>query len=334
MKILITGGAGFIGSHLTERLLQLGHEVTIIDNLSTGSKENLLGVEAHKKFHAVYDTIENQPLLKDLVKTHDFIYHLAAAVGVKKIIEEPLASIKTNIHCTSILLDLVTELRKPTLIASTSEVYGKNPNKLLSEGDDIVLGTTTKLRWSYACSKAIDEFMALAYCNQSQSPLIIVRFFNTVGPRQSDEYGMVIPRFMKQALNGDEITIFGDGSQTRCFCHVLDVVSALVSILGKKEQAYGQVFNIGNTEEINIVDLAAKIIDLTDSSSQLIHIPFEQVYNNKGTFEDIIQRMPDLSKLRDFINYQPQYGLDDILRDVKALIELTHGSGNDFDEAA
>ncbi len=317
MKYLVTGGAGFIGSHLTETLLQKGHEVIVIDDLSAGSKQNLDSLSEYKNLTVHYESVENQKLLQKVVMGVDRVYHLAGTVGVQKIIENPIDAIRRNFQSTDTLLRIVSKYEKPTILASTGEVYGKSSEDSLQEDGNIVLGGTLKLRWSYACSKAMDEFLALSYSKYKNFPGIIVRFFNTVGPRQSGDYGMVIPRFMKQALTGQDITIHGDGSQSRCFCHVLDVVGAIIKLMGKYEQAVGQIFNVGSTEEVTILALAQKIIQITQSKSKIINIPYAEVYNDQGTFEEVMRRVPDIKKLSKIIGYYPIYNLEDILQDTK-----------------
>ena len=264
MRVLITGGAGFIGSHLAERLLKDGDEVTIIDNLSTGRFENIKHLTNNKNFHFAIETILNNTVMDRLISECDIIYHLAAAVGVMLIVRDPVHTIETNVLGTDTVLKIANRYRKKVFLVSTSEIYGKGVNELFNENDDRLLGPVTRSRWSYSCSKALDEFLALAYFKQRKLPIVICRLFNTVGPRQTGHYGMVIPRFVRQALNGQPITIYGDGSQTRCFCHVLDVIDAFL-ILAKEKSAEGEVFNLGTTEEVSIIRLAERIINLTES---------------------------------------------------------------------
>ena len=313
MRTLITGGAGFIGSHLSEALLAQGHQVSVIDNLSTGSMENIAHLKGHPGFSYTIDTITNEPLLAELVDGCDAVFHLAAAVGVKKIVEEPVHTIETNVHGTEVVLKHANKKKKLVVIASTSEVYGKSTAVPFSEDADLVLGPTPKHRWAYACSKAIDEFLALAYWKEKKLPIVIVRFFNTVGPRQSGQYGMVIPNFVRQALAGQPITVHGDGTQSRSFTYVGDVVDALVRLLAEP-RAIGQVFNIGNMEEIAILDLARRVRDLAGSQSEIVLVPYEQAY--EAGFEDMPRRLPDLRKIRELIGYEPKVQLDEILRRV------------------
>jgi len=313
MRCLITGGAGFIGSHLAEELLEKGDDVIVIDDLSTGSIENLKHLIKNKKLKLVVDTIFNEPLLAELIDKSDVIFHLAASVGVMLIVNDPVKTIETNISGTEIVLKYASKKGKVVVISSTSEVYGKSSKVPFKEGDDIVLGPTTKGRWSYACSKAIDEFLALAYWRQKNLPVIIVRLFNTVGPRQRGRYGMVIPRFIKQALNNEPITIFGTGEQSRCFGYVKDVVGALIK-LSQDEKFYGQVFNIGSDEEIKIKKLAEVVKRKTKSKSEIIFIPYDRAYE-KG-FEDIQRRVPDLTKIRSSIGYKPTRNINEILDEM------------------
>lgn len=313
MKAFITGGAGFIGSYLAEALLREGHVVHVMDDLSTGSILNIEHLKSHKNFHYTIDTIMNYPLLCELVDQCDVIYHLAAAVGVKLIVESPVHTIDTNIRGTEKVLDAANKKGKKVVIASTSEVYGKSVKRNFSEDDDMVLGPTTRGRWSYACSKAIDEFLALAYWKEKKLPVVIVRLFNTVGPRQTGRYGMVIPRFVTQALAGKDLTVYGDGSQTRCFCYVEDVVGALMGS-SLEARAVGGVFNIGSEEEISILDLAKKVLALTRSKSNIKMIPYDEAYSEG--FEDMHRRVPNISKVQALIGFKPKTGLDEILRKV------------------
>jgi UDP-glucose 4-epimerase len=313
MRALITGGAGFIGSHLTEALLAKGHEVTALDDLSTGSIENIAHLKGHERFRYTIDTVENEPLLAELIDGCDVVFHLAAAVGVKKIVEEPVHTIETNVHGTEVVLKHANKKKKLVVIASTSEVYGKSTAVPFHEDADLVMGPTIKHRWAYACSKAIDEFLALAYWKEKKLPVIIVRFFNTVGPRQTGQYGMVIPNFVRQALAGHPITVFGDGTQSRSFTDVQDVVRALVQLV-QQSSAVGQVFNIGNTEEITIRELAERIRTMTGSQSDIVLIPYDQAY--EAGFEDMPRRLPDLGKIREAIGYEPTMKIDQILARV------------------
>ncbi len=313
MRALITGGAGFIGSHLAEALLAAGHRVTVIDNLSTGSIQNIEPLKAQAGFKYVVGDITNEPLLAELVDDCDVVFHLAAAVGVKLIVESPVRTIETNVHGTEVVLKHANKKKKLVIIASTSEVYGKSTDVPFHEDADLVLGPTPKHRWAYACSKAIDEFLALAYWKERKLPVVIVRFFNTVGPRQTGRYGMVIPNFVRQALAGQPITVHGDGSQTRSFCHVRDVVGALLRLMDEP-RAVGEVFNVGNSQEISIMALAERVRALTASGSPIVTIPYDQAY--ESGFEDMPRRVPDLSKIHGLIGYEPRTDLDAILADV------------------
>lgn len=313
MKTLITGGAGFIGSHLAEALLKAGHEIVVVDDLSTGRYENIRPLRDHPQFRVFISSILDRSLMEPLIAECDEIYHLAAAVGVRLIIEEPVETIETNILGTEVVLSLASKYNKKTLLASTSEVYGKNNAVPFREDDDSVIGATTKSRWSYACSKAMDEFLALAYHKQKGLPVVIVRLFNTVGPRQTGRYGMVIPNFVRQALLGQPLTVFGDGEQTRCFTHVHDAVKALIALMAHPG-AVGEIFNLGSDQEVTINELARRVIQLTGSSSKIQHIPYDQAY--EAGFEDMRRRVPDVSKLRRLIGFAPQRSLDEILRNV------------------
>jgi nucleoside-diphosphate-sugar epimerase len=313
MKYLITGGAGFIGSHLAGTLLDRGDEVYIIDNLSTGSIENVEHLKSHPHFHYTIDTISNQPVTAELVDRVDAIFHLAAAVGVRLIVESPVHTIETNVYGTETILTLANKKRKKVIIASTSEVYGKNTTVPFKEDFDLVMGPTNKGRWSYACSKAIDEFLALAYFKEKKLPVVIVRLFNTVGPRQTGQYGMVIPNFVKQALSGRSITVFGDGKQSRCFADVSDVVKGLAD-LAVHPAAVGEVFNIGTSNEISILDLAKKVKAMTGSKAEIIFVPYEKAYEEG--FEDMPRRVPDIGKIQKLIGYQPALSLEQTLQRV------------------
>ena len=313
MKALITGGAGFIGSHLTEYLVARGDEVTVLDNLSTGRYENVAQLNGHPRFQMVTGTILNDLLVDKLVERCDVIFHLAAAVGVELIIQKPLESMMTNIRGSEVVLEMAHRYRKRVLIASTSEVYGKNTNGPLREDTDRILGSPLKTRWSYSTSKAVDEILAYVYWKEKGVPTIIVRLFNTVGPRQSGAYGMVIPRFVSQALANQPLQVHGDGRQTRCFLHVSDVVSALVKLM-EHPKAVGQVFNIGSQEEVSIRDLAQRVISLATSSSQILFIPYEAAYEEG--YEDMPRRVPDISKLHALVGFRPTKQLDQIIRDV------------------
>ncbi len=314
MNVLVTGGCGFIGSHLAEKLLSIGHEVYIIDDLSTGSINNIKHLQTNPKFHLNKDTITNDSLLSSIVDKVDIIYHLAAAVGVQLVMKSPIRTIETNVHGTEAVLKATSKQNKKVLIASTSEVYGKSEKVPYKEDDNLLIGASTLGRWSYACSKALDEFLAMAYWKEKKLPVVITRFFNTIGPRQTGQYGMVVPRFIKQALSGKPITVYGDGKQARCFTYVENVVNAIISLMENKE-SIGQVFNIGSTEEISIENLAKKIKQLTSSSSEIVYIPYEQAHEHG--FEDMRRRIPDISKLSGMLSKTggfPKHGLDETLK--------------------
>ena len=313
MKVLITGGAGFIGSHLAEEHLKRGDEVYIIDDLSTGSMENIGRIKGLSKLHYYLDSVTNHHLVAELVDLCDAVYHLAAAVGVRLIVESPVKTIETNVHGTEVVLHHAAKKRKRVLIASTSEVYGKRDRVPFSEDDDLVMGATNKGRWSYACSKAIDEFLAVAYWKERKVPTVIARLFNTVGPRQTGRYGMVIPNFVRQALAGEDLTVYGDGSQSRCFAHVSDVVGALIRLI-ESRNAVGEVYNIGSDREVTILGLAEKVRSLTGSDSSIVFTPYDQAYEEG--FEDMLRRVPDLSKIHKLIEYRPTVDLDEILESV------------------
>jgi nucleoside-diphosphate-sugar epimerase len=313
MRALVTGGAGFIGSHLSEALLDAGHQVLLLDNLSTGSMENISHLKGRPGFEYFIDSVENEGLLAELIDRSEVVFHFAAAVGVKLIVEQPVYTIETNVHGTEVVLKHANKKKKLVVIASTSEVYGKSEQVPFREDSDLVLGPTPKHRWAYACSKAIDEFLALAYWKERKLPVIIVRFFNTVGPRQTGQYGMVIPNFVRQALAGEPITVFGDGAQSRSFTHVADVVGALLKLV-VEPKAIGQVINIGNTEEVTIRRLAERVRELTGSTSSIKLVPYDQAY--ESGFEDMPRRVPDLSKAEKMIGYKPRHSLDDILIQV------------------
>ena len=316
MKALITGGAGFLGSHLAEALLARGDTVYVLDNLSTGSIENIEHLKSDRRFHYAIDSVMNEPVAAELIDRVDVVFHLAAAVGVRLIVESPVNTIETNVHGTEMVLKLANKKKKKVIVASTSEVYGKSEDVPFHEEADLVMGATSKGRWSYACSKAIDEFLALAYHKEKHLPVVIVRLFNTVGPRQTGRYGMVIPNFVKQALLAHPITVYGDGEQSRCFTYVSDVVDALMK-LADHEGAIGQVFNIGNDhEEISIRALALRVKERTKSLSAVVTIPYDEAY--ESGFEDMPRRVPDLSKVRALIGYEPKVHLDEILDRVIA----------------
>ena len=313
MRALITGGAGFIGSHLAEALLNGGHEVDIIDNLSTGAIRNVGHLKSNPRFRYTIDTLTNEPLLAELIDRNDVIFHFAAAVGVKLIVEEPVHTIETNVHGTEVVLKHANKKRKKVVIASTSEVYGKSTDVPFREDADLVMGATVKHRWAYACSKAIDEFLALAYYKERGLPVIIVRFFNTVGPRQTGQYGMVLPSFVQQALSGAPITVFGDGTQSRSFTYVGDVVECLLKLVSEPK-AVGQVFNIGNKEEVTILKLAEIVKSLTGSASPIEFVPYDKAYEEG--FEDMPRRVPDLTKVHQLVGYEPKVQLNEIITKV------------------
>jgi UDP-glucose 4-epimerase len=318
MNYLITGGAGFIGSHLAEELLRRGSTVSIIDDLSTGSIVNIEHLKPNPRFRYVLDTMMNRAVLMELVDAADVIVHLAAAVGVRLIVESPVRTIETNIKCTELVLELANKKKKKVIIASSSEVYGKATKVPFCEDDDLVMGATNKGRWSYACSKMIDEFLALAYWKEKRVPTVVVRLFNTVGPRQTGQYGMVVPRFIAQARAGEPITVYGDGSQRRCFTWVGDVVQALIE-LSDHPEAVGEVFNLGNTEEITILELAERAKAVTGSRSKIVFVPYERAY--AAGFEDMPRRVPSIEKVRRLIGFRPSLGLDGILKLVNDYFE-------------
>ena len=322
MRYLITGGAGFIGSHLSDELLSRGHEVHVLDDLSTGSIENLRHLKDKPGFEYTIDSAESTAVVAELVDAADVVYHLAAAVGVQLIVESPVRTIETNVHCTEVVLAQASKKKKPVFIASTSEVYGKSRDLPFREDGDLTLGPTVKGRWSYACSKAIDEFLAIAHWKERQLPTVIGRLFNTVGPRQTGRYGMVIPNFVTQAIAGRPITVYGDGTQRRCFCHVSDVVRGLADLM-EAEDVYGDVFNIGSQEEVEILALAEKVRKLTGSSSEIKLVPYDEAYEEG--FEDMQRRIPDTTRIRERIGWQPTKSLDEILADVVA----EHRAGGD-----
>ena len=313
MRVLITGGAGFIGSHLADAYLKRGDHVYVIDDLSTGKIENIQHLKGDSHFHYTIESVHNQPVTAELVDQCDVIFHLAAAVGVKLIVESPVRTIETNVRGTEVVLGLANKKKKKVLVASTSEVYGLSSDVPFREDGNLVMGATTKGRWSYACSKAIDEFLALAYWREKKLPTIIVRLFNTVGPRQTGQYGMVIPTFVKQALAGRPITVYGDGNQSRCFGYVGDVVGALVKLMDH-DDAVGQVFNIGSNQEISILELAQKVKELTQSDSDIVFIPYDEAYEEG--FEDMPRRVPDISKVSELVGFRPEMSLDGILKTV------------------
>lgn len=317
MKFLITGGSGFIGSHLTEKLLKLGNQVAVLDDLSTSKYDNLAKIE--KEITFFQGNILNYTLTNKLVAESDYVIHLAAALGVLNIINKPLESLKTNIQGTEVVLEACEKFSKPVLIASTSEIYGKNDKVPLNEEDDRIIGHPLKSRWSYSEAKAVDESLAYFYYLEKKLPVRIVRFFNTVGPRQVGHYGMVVPRFVTAALKNDPITVYGSGEQIRCFCHVDDAVDALLIIMAS-EQAIGQVFNVGNNQQISIEGLAQKIIEITGSKSKILKVPYSQAYPEG--FEDMQRRVPDISKIKNVLGWSPQKGLDQIIKDIVAFYSI------------
>ncbi len=313
VRHLITGGAGFIGSHLADALLGRGDHVTVLDDLSTGAIRNIRHLKGHAGFEYVIGRVENAPVLAELVDGADQVFHLAAAVGVRLIVESPVRTIETNVKSTEMVLEAACKKKKKVFIASTSEVYGKSTDVPFKEEGDLVLGATSRGRWSYACSKAIDEFLAIAYWRERRCPTVIGRCFNTVGPRQTGHYGMVVPRFVKQALHNEPITVYGDGGQSRCFTHVSDVVRAMIGLMDA-DHAVGEVYNLGGDNEIRIVDLAARVKTLTESESEITFVPYEQVYGDN--FEDMPRRVPSLAKIGKAIGFAPTVGLDETLQSV------------------
>jgi UDP-glucose 4-epimerase len=314
MKVLITGGAGFIGSHLADFLLQRGHEVTVIDDLSTGTLQNIAHVRYFPNFHFVHETIMHEAVMDRLVSDCDVIYHLASAVGVELIVRSPVEVIERCVLGTEVVLRTAHRYKKKVLLTSTSEIYGKNTKLPFGEDDDRVLGPTTKSRWSYSCAKAIDEFLSLAYVKEKGLEVVIARLFNTVGPRQTGQYGMVVPRFIQQALAGEPLTVYGDGTQSRCFAYVGDAVEALVKLMDHPA-AVGQIFNVGSSEEISIEDLARRIIQILDSPSTIVKIPYDEAY--EVGFEDMNRRIPDLRRVKALIDYHPKVALDEIIRKIE-----------------
>jgi UDP-glucose 4-epimerase len=315
MKILITGGAGFIGSHLADKLIEQGHEITAIDNLSTGRYSNVEHLEGRDNFRLIIDTVLNERLMEELIRDTDQVYHMASAVGVRLIMERPVETIETIFQGTDVVLRFCSRYRKRALIPSTSEVYGKGVSVPFREEDDLLTGATDKHRWAYACAKTLDEFLALAHWKETRLPVSVVRLFNTVGPRQTGQYGMVVPRFVHAATKNEPIEVHGDGSQSRCFGHVLDVVDGLVKQM-ENPACFGQVINLGNDEEVTIKALAERAIALTGSSSEIRYIPYADVYGDG--FEDMQRRVPSLEKARRMLGYQPTRSLDDIINDVAA----------------
>lgn len=317
MKVLITGGAGFVGSHLADKLIAEGHEITVIDDLSTGRYGNVEHLDGRDGFRLIIDTVLNQPLMEDLIRDTDRVYHMASAVGVRLIMEQPVKTIETIFHGTDVILKFCSRYRKRVLIPSTSEVYGKGISVPFREEDDLLTGSTDKHRWAYACAKTLDEFLALAHYKETRLPVVVARLFNTVGPRQTGQYGMVVPRFVESAIKGEAIEVHGDGNQSRCFGHVSDVVNGLTAAI-ESPVCFGEVVNFGSDAEITINDLAKRAIELTGSSSEVRFIPYEQVYGDG--FEDMQRRVPSLEKARKLLGYQPTKTLDDIINDVAAEI--------------
>ncbi|HMF08079.1 MAG TPA: GDP-mannose 4,6-dehydratase [Thermoanaerobaculia bacterium] len=317
---LITGGAGFIGSHLSDALLAEGHTVLVVDDLSTGRIGNIGHLKGRRGFEYTLDTVMNRQVMAELVDRADYVFHLAAAVGVKLIVESPVRTIETNVRGTEVVLEIANKKKRPVLIASTSEVYGKASKVPFSEADDLVLGATTRGRWAYACSKALDEFLAIAYFHEKKLPIVIARLFNTVGPRQTGRYGMVLPTFVKQALAGRPITVYGDGSQTRCFGDVGDVVWALQRLIAAPS-AYGEVFNVGSQDEISILDLAKLVKEKLESDSDIVFVPYDQAYD--PGFEDMPRRVPDISKIRSLLGFEPRTRLVETIDRVADYYRVT-----------
>lgn len=313
MRALVTGGAGFIGSHLSERLLESGYKVSVIDDLSTGAIDNIVALKGNSRFEYCIDSIFNRSLMAELVDRADIVFHLAAAVGVRRIVDYPVQTIETNVRGSEVILELAAKKLKRVILTSTSEVYGKANKIPFSETDDLVFGSTYNTRWSYACSKAIDEFLSLAYYREKKLPVTILRLFNTSGPRQTGQYGMVLPTFVKQALVGDPITVYSTGEQSRCFTHVSDVVAAMIDCAEEPKTA-GEIFNLGNTDEVTINELAAKVKAATGSSSPITHIAYADAYGIG--FEDMQRRVPDISKARQWFGYFPKRSLDEIIASV------------------
>lgn len=313
MKILITGGAGFVGSHLADKLIAEGHQITVIDDLSTGKYSNVEHLEGNKNFRLIIDTVLNDKLMEELVRETDHVYHMASAVGVRLIMEQPVKTIETIFHGTDVILKFCSRYRKHVLIPSTSEVYGKGASVPFHEDDDLLTGATDKHRWAYACAKTLDEFLALAHFKETRLPVVVVRLFNTVGPRQTGQYGMVVPRFVQSAIRNEPIEVHGDGTQSRCFGHVADVVEGLYKLLDTPS-CLGQVINLGNNEETTITQLAERAIALTKSSSSIKYIPYSEAYGEG--FEDMRRRVPSLEKAEKLIGYKPTRTLDDIINDV------------------
>lgn len=325
MKILITGGAGFVGSHLADKLIAQGNEITVIDDLSTGRYTNIAHLEGTDRFRLIIDSVLNQSLMEDLIRETDRVYHMASAVGVRLIMEQPVKTIETIFHGTDVILKFCSRYRKRVLIPSTSEVYGKGASVPFREEDDLLTGATDKHRWAYACAKTLDEFLALAHWKESRLPVAVVRLFNTVGPRQTGQYGMVVPRFVHAAIKNEPITVHGDGTQSRCFGHVGDVVEGLAKMLDIPE-CFGQVVNLGNEEEVSIKALAERAIELTGSRSEIRYLSYDEAYGDG--FEDMRRRVPSLEKAKRLIGYQPTRTLTDIINDVAAEFRDEVGTAN------
>ncbi|MCU0239656.1 MAG: GDP-mannose 4,6-dehydratase [Pyrinomonadaceae bacterium] len=325
MKYLITGGAGFVGSHLADKLHAEGHDITVIDDLSTGRYSNVAHLEGKERFQLIIDTVLNDRLMERLIRDTDRVFHMASAVGVKLIMEQPVKTIETIFGGTEVVLKYCSRYRKRVLIPSTSEVYGKGTTVPFSEEDDVLTGATSKHRWAYACAKALDEFLSLAHWKETKLPVVVVRLFNTVGPRQTGQYGMVVPNFIKSALKNEPITIHGDGTQSRCFGHVSDVVEGLAK-LTENPNCFGQVINIGNDEEVTIKELAEKVIEMTGSKSEIKYISYDEAYGEG--FEDMQRRVPNLAKANKLINYKPTKRLTNIIEDVEQQFRLELSLGN------
>jgi UDP-glucose 4-epimerase len=315
MKFLITGGAGFVGSHLADKLIGEGHSVVVIDDLSTGSYSNVAHLEGNERFQLIIDTVLNERLMETLIKDVDRVFHMASAVGVRLIMEQPVKTIETIFHGTDVVLKFCSRYRKRVLIPSTSEVYGKGVSVPFKEEDDLLTGSTDKHRWAYACAKTLDEFLALAHWKETKLQVVVVRLFNTVGPRQTGQYGMVVPNFIKSALNNEPINVYGDGNQARCFGHVLDVIEGLTKAI-ESPACFGQVINFGNDEEISIIDLAKRVIEKTGSTSEIKFRTYDEVYGEG--FEDMQRRVPSLEKAKRLVGYEPTRNLNDIITDVVA----------------
>jgi UDP-glucose 4-epimerase len=320
LRYLITGGAGFIGSHLCDELLAHGHDVHVLDDLSTGSMDNIRHLRGRPDFDCTIDSAANARVVGELIEQADAVYHLAAAVGVALIVDSPVRTIETNVHCTEVVLSQASKKRTPVLITSTSEVYGKSDALPFREDGDLKLGPTNVGRWAYACSKAIDEFLAIAHWKERQLPTVVVRLFNTVGPRQTGRYGMVVPRFVRQALAGQPLTVYGEGVQRRCFCHVGDVVTALSQLM-PHEPAYGEVINVGSQEEVSILELAERVIEITGSTSEVSLIPYDEAYEEG--YEDMHRRIPDTTKVEGMIGWRAARSLDDVIAEVAESAKAT-----------